>query len=63
MTDSLKEKVAIVTGGPWAIGEALCRELARRSARVAVIPDGVAYDKALIVFPASMRWARRASYF
>lgn len=28
-----------------------------------LILDGVARNKALIVFPASMRWARRASYF
>jgi NAD(P)-dependent dehydrogenase (short-subunit alcohol dehydrogenase family) len=28
-----------------------------------VILDGVARNKALIVFPASMRWARRANYF
>ena len=28
-----------------------------------VILDGVARDKALIVFPASMRWARHANYF
>jgi NAD(P)-dependent dehydrogenase (short-subunit alcohol dehydrogenase family) len=36
MTDSLREKVAIVTGGGSGIGEGLCRELARRGARVAV---------------------------
>lgn len=28
-----------------------------------VILDGVARNMALIVFPASMRWARRATYF
>ena len=137
---SLSEKVAIVTGGGSGIGEGLCRELARRGARVVVadinsgaagrvaqsingaitrdggqatastvdvsraeevtrlteetaaahgrldymfnnagfaiggapakmmeperaarvILDGVARNKALIVFPASIRWARRA---
>ena len=36
MTDSLDEKVAIVTGGGSGIGEALCRELARRGAQVVV---------------------------
>jgi NAD(P)-dependent dehydrogenase (short-subunit alcohol dehydrogenase family) len=36
MTDSLNEKVAIVTGGGSGIGEGLCRELARRGARVVV---------------------------
>jgi NAD(P)-dependent dehydrogenase (short-subunit alcohol dehydrogenase family) len=36
MVDSLNEKVAIVTGGGSGIGEALCRELARRGARVVV---------------------------
>jgi NAD(P)-dependent dehydrogenase (short-subunit alcohol dehydrogenase family) len=36
MTDSLSEKVAIVTGGGSGIGEGLCRELARRGARVIV---------------------------
>jgi hypothetical protein len=39
MTDSLKEKVAIATGDPWATGQALCREPARRSGRVAVRPQ------------------------
>jgi NAD(P)-dependent dehydrogenase (short-subunit alcohol dehydrogenase family) len=34
MTDSLSGKVAIVTGGGSGIGEGLCRELARRGARV-----------------------------
>jgi NAD(P)-dependent dehydrogenase (short-subunit alcohol dehydrogenase family) len=33
---SLSEKVAIVTGGGSGIGEGLCRELARRGARVVV---------------------------
>ena len=36
MADSLSEKVAIVTGGGSGIGEGLCRELARRGARVVV---------------------------
>jgi NAD(P)-dependent dehydrogenase (short-subunit alcohol dehydrogenase family) len=36
MADSLNEKVAIVTGGGSGIGEGLCRELARRGARVVV---------------------------
>jgi NAD(P)-dependent dehydrogenase (short-subunit alcohol dehydrogenase family) len=36
VTDSLSEKVAIVTGGGSGIGEGLCRELARRGARVIV---------------------------
>jgi len=36
MTDSLSEKVAIVTGGGSGIGEGLCHELARRGARVIV---------------------------
>ena len=36
MMDSLEEKVAIVTGGGSGIGEALCRELGRRGARVVV---------------------------
>ena len=34
--NSLSEKVAIVTGGGSGIGEGLCRELARRGARVVV---------------------------
>ena len=34
--DSLSGKVAIVTGGGSGIGEGLCRELARRGARVVV---------------------------
>jgi NAD(P)-dependent dehydrogenase (short-subunit alcohol dehydrogenase family) len=34
--DPLSEKVAIVTGGGSGIGEGLCRELARRGARVVV---------------------------
>jgi NAD(P)-dependent dehydrogenase (short-subunit alcohol dehydrogenase family) len=34
--NSLREKVAIVTGGGSGIGEGLCRELARRGARVVV---------------------------
>ena len=34
--NSLNEKVAIVTGGGSGIGEGLCRELARRGARVIV---------------------------
>ena len=33
---SLENKIAIVTGGGAGIGEALCRELARRGARVVV---------------------------
>ncbi len=36
MANSLNEKVAIVTGGGSGIGEGLCRELARRGARVVV---------------------------
>ncbi len=36
MTDSLNDKVAIVTGAGSGIGEALSRELARRGARVVV---------------------------
>jgi NAD(P)-dependent dehydrogenase (short-subunit alcohol dehydrogenase family) len=36
MPNSLNEKVAIVTGGGSGIGEGLCRELARRGARVVV---------------------------
>ena len=36
MADSLDETVAIVTGGGSGIGEALCRELARRGAQVVV---------------------------
>jgi NAD(P)-dependent dehydrogenase (short-subunit alcohol dehydrogenase family) len=36
MTNSMSEKVAIVTGGGSGIGEGLCRELARRGARVVV---------------------------
>jgi NAD(P)-dependent dehydrogenase (short-subunit alcohol dehydrogenase family) len=36
MANSLSEKVAIVTGGGSGIGEGLCRELARRGARVVV---------------------------
>jgi NAD(P)-dependent dehydrogenase (short-subunit alcohol dehydrogenase family) len=36
MANSLNEKVAIVTGGGSGIGEGLCRELARRGARVIV---------------------------
>jgi NAD(P)-dependent dehydrogenase (short-subunit alcohol dehydrogenase family) len=36
MEGSLNEKVAIVTGGGSGIGEGLCRELARRGARVVV---------------------------
>jgi NAD(P)-dependent dehydrogenase (short-subunit alcohol dehydrogenase family) len=36
MSDSLAGKVAIVTGGGSGIGEALCRELARRGTRVIV---------------------------
>jgi NAD(P)-dependent dehydrogenase (short-subunit alcohol dehydrogenase family) len=36
MSDSLREKIAIVTGGGSGIGEALCVELARRGARVVV---------------------------
>jgi NAD(P)-dependent dehydrogenase (short-subunit alcohol dehydrogenase family) len=36
MTNSLSEKVAVVTGGGSGIGEALCLELARRGARVVV---------------------------
>jgi len=36
MADSLSEKIAIVTGGGSGIGEGLCRELARRGARVIV---------------------------
>jgi NAD(P)-dependent dehydrogenase (short-subunit alcohol dehydrogenase family) len=36
MANSLSEKVAIVTGGGSGIGEGLCRELARRDARVVV---------------------------
>jgi NAD(P)-dependent dehydrogenase (short-subunit alcohol dehydrogenase family) len=34
MAESVEENVAIVTGGGSGIGEALCRELARRGARV-----------------------------
>jgi NAD(P)-dependent dehydrogenase (short-subunit alcohol dehydrogenase family) len=36
MTDLFTGKVAIVTGGGSGIGEALCRELARRGTRVVV---------------------------
>jgi short subunit dehydrogenase len=36
MANVLNEKVAIVTGGGSGIGEGLCRELARRGARVVV---------------------------
>ena len=36
MANSLSEKIAIVTGGGSGIGEGLCRELARRGARVIV---------------------------
>ena len=36
MANTLSEKVAIVTGGGSGIGEGLCRELARRGARVVV---------------------------
>jgi NAD(P)-dependent dehydrogenase (short-subunit alcohol dehydrogenase family) len=36
MTDELAGKVAIVTGGGSGIGEAVCRELGRRGARVVV---------------------------
>ena len=47
MTESLKDKVAIVTGGGSGIGEALCRELARRGARV-VVADINASDAARV---------------
>lgn len=43
MAGPLDEKVAIVTGGGSGIGEALCRELARRGARV-VVADINAHD-------------------
>jgi len=36
MADSLSEKIAIVTGGGLGLGGSLCRELARRGARVTV---------------------------
>jgi NAD(P)-dependent dehydrogenase (short-subunit alcohol dehydrogenase family) len=36
MANSMSQKVAIVTGGGSGIGEGLCRELARRGARVIV---------------------------
>jgi NAD(P)-dependent dehydrogenase (short-subunit alcohol dehydrogenase family) len=47
MTDSLSDKVAIVTGGGSGIGEALCRELARRGARV-IVADINAGDAARV---------------
>jgi len=51
MADSLNEKVAIVTGGGSGIGEGLCRELARRGARVVVadINSGAAGRVALSI--------------
>jgi NAD(P)-dependent dehydrogenase (short-subunit alcohol dehydrogenase family) len=51
MADSLNEKVAIVTGGGSGIGEGLCRELARRGARVVVadINSGTAGRVALSI--------------
>ena len=51
MADSLNEKVAIVTGGGSGIGKGLCRELARRGARVVVadINSGAAGRVALSI--------------
>jgi len=57
-----ENKIAIVTGGGAGIGEALCRELARRGARVVVADiNGDDADRVAAALPGDRRraWARR----
>jgi 3-oxoacyl-ACP reductase-like protein len=49
MVYSVRDKVAIVTGGGSGIGESLCRKLARRGAQVAVA-DINAEDARRLIF-------------
>ncbi len=57
-----ENKIAIVTGGGAGIGEALCRELARRGARVVVADiNGEDADRVAAALPGDggRAWARR----